>query len=52
VALLLSIRPELDADAVRKLLLLGGKTAHGLQQVNAAVAVHALQSSLDHAGSH
>jgi len=51
VALLLSISPDLDATAIRRLLLLDGKTANGMQQVNAALAVRALQTSLHHAGS-
>ncbi|MGO4703033.1 S8 family serine peptidase [Dyella sp. 2RAB6] len=51
VALLLSIQPDLDVASIRKLLLLDGKTAHGLNQVNAALAVRALQTSLRHAGS-
>ncbi|NKJ20405.1 subtilisin family serine protease [Dyella sp. SG609] len=51
VALLLSIQPDLDAASIRKLLLMDGKTANGQSQVNAALAVRALQSSLHHAGS-
>jgi len=51
VALLLSIAPDLDADSIRKLLLLDGARPDGLHQVNAAVAVQALRTSLRHAGS-
>ena len=50
-SLLLSIQPDLDAASIRKLLLMDGKTANGQSQVNAALAVRALQSSLHHAGS-
>jgi len=51
VALLLSIAPDLDADSIRKLLLLDSARPDGLHQVNAAVAVQALRTSLRHAGS-
>ena len=51
VALLLSISPDLDADAIRRLLLLDNAKPDGPHQVNAAVAVQALQTSLRHAGS-
>jgi subtilisin family serine protease len=42
VALLLSLKPKLDAQAVRGLLLQTSKMSNGVSQVNAAAAVTAL----------
>jgi subtilisin family serine protease len=45
VALLLSLAPKLDANAVHDLLLRSSKTSGGTLQVNAASAVSALRST-------